>query len=110
LKLATISSAEVENGGVIPPLPDMYMSRDSSVAIARDYGTSRAPFQAVQDFSLLHSVQTGCRAHPASYPMGTGGTFPRDNRPECEAGHSPPSNAEVENGGAILPLPHVFMA
>jgi hypothetical protein len=26
-----------------------------------------------QDFSLLHNVQTGSGAHPASYPMGTGG-------------------------------------
>jgi hypothetical protein len=29
-----------------------------------------------RDFSLLHSVQTGSGAHPASYPMGTGGYFP----------------------------------
>jgi hypothetical protein len=28
-----------------------------------------------QDFSLLHTVQTGSGAHPASYPMGTGGVF-----------------------------------
>jgi hypothetical protein len=27
-------------------------------------------------FSLLHSVQTGSGAHPASYPMGTAGDFP----------------------------------
>jgi hypothetical protein len=26
-------------------------------------------------FSLLHSVQTGSGAHPASYPMGTGFSF-----------------------------------
>jgi hypothetical protein len=26
--------------------------------------------------SLRHSVQTGSEAHPASYPMGTGGAFP----------------------------------
>jgi hypothetical protein len=29
-----------------------------------------------QDFSLLHSIQTGFGAHPALYPMGTGGDFP----------------------------------
>jgi hypothetical protein len=28
-------------------------------------------------FSLLHSVQTGSVAHPASYPMGSMGLFPR---------------------------------
>jgi hypothetical protein len=55
-----------------------------------------------RDFSLLHSVQTGSAAHTASYPMGTG-----IKRPRCEAGHSPPASAEVENGGAIPPLPHM---
>jgi len=25
--------------------------------------------------SLLHRVQTGSRAHPTSYPMGTGGSL-----------------------------------
>jgi hypothetical protein len=28
------------------------------------------------DFSLLHSLQIGSEAHPASYPMGTGGSSP----------------------------------
>jgi hypothetical protein len=28
-----------------------------------------------QDFSLLRSLQTGSEAHPASYPVGTGGSF-----------------------------------
>jgi hypothetical protein len=27
------------------------------------------------DFSLLHVIQTGSGAHPASYPVGTGGCF-----------------------------------
>jgi hypothetical protein len=31
---------------------------------------------AARDFSLLHGVQTGSEAHPASYPMGAGGSFP----------------------------------
>jgi hypothetical protein len=26
--------------------------------------------------NFLHAVQTGSGAHPASYPMGTGGAFP----------------------------------
>jgi hypothetical protein len=29
-----------------------------------------------RDFSLLHSVQTAFGAHPASYPMATGDSFP----------------------------------
>jgi hypothetical protein len=28
-------------------------------------------------FSLLHVVQTGSGSYPASYPIGTGGSFPR---------------------------------
>jgi hypothetical protein len=28
------------------------------------------------DFSLLHNVQTGSGAHPASYPVGTAAYFP----------------------------------
>jgi hypothetical protein len=29
-----------------------------------------------RDFSLLHGVEIGSGPHPASYPMGTGGSFP----------------------------------
>jgi hypothetical protein len=29
-----------------------------------------------QEYSLLHVVQIGSGAHPASYPMGTGNSFP----------------------------------
>jgi hypothetical protein len=36
----------------------------------------RVPVEA--RFSPLHSVQTGSGAHPASYLMGTGGSFPRN--------------------------------
>jgi hypothetical protein len=53
-------------------------SQDSSVGIATNYrldGRGSIPSMA-RGFSVLHSVQTGFRAHPASYPMGTGGSFP----------------------------------
>ena len=33
--------------------------------------------------------QTGCRAHPTSYWLGTGGIFPRVKRPGREADHLP---------------------
>jgi hypothetical protein len=56
-------------------------SRNSSVCIALGYGLddrgSRVRFPAgAGNFSLHHSVQNGSGAHPASYPMGTGGSFP----------------------------------
>jgi hypothetical protein len=56
-------------------------SRDSSVGIAlgsrlEDRG-SRVRFPAgAGNFSLHHRVQNGSGAHPASYPMGNGGSFP----------------------------------
>jgi hypothetical protein len=41
--------------------------RDSSADIATGYDwMGRVRFPAVQDFSLLHSVQTDSGAHPAS--------------------------------------------
>jgi hypothetical protein len=59
---------------------------------------------AVQDCSLFHGIQTSSGAHPASYPMGTGGSFPGVKWQGHEADHSLPSSAEVKNGGAIPPL------
>jgi hypothetical protein len=51
--------------------------RNSSVAIATGYGLDGwVRFPGVQDFSLFHSVPTDSGAHPASCPMGTGGSFP----------------------------------
>jgi hypothetical protein len=35
-------------------------------------------FRMGRDFSVLHVVQTGSGAHPASYPMGTDGSLPGD--------------------------------
>jgi hypothetical protein len=57
----------------------------------------RSPTGA-EDFSTSPCVQTGSGAHPASYPVGTGGPFPGGKaRPGCDADHSPPSSAEVKN-------------
>jgi hypothetical protein len=58
----------------------LYKSRDSSVGIALDYGLddrgSRVRFpEGAGNFSLHHCVQNGSGAHPASYPMGTRGSF-----------------------------------
>jgi hypothetical protein len=57
-------------------------------------------------FHFFHRVQTGCQAHPASYPMGIEDYFyPRLKQQRREADRSPPSSAEIKNGGAIPPLP-----
>jgi hypothetical protein len=55
--------------------------RKLSVGIALGYGLDdrgprvRLPAGA-GNFSLHHRVQNGSEAHPASYPMGTRGSFP----------------------------------
>jgi hypothetical protein len=56
-------------------------SCDSSVGIALGCGLddrgSRVHFPAgAGNFSLHHRVLNGSGAHPASYPMGTRGSFP----------------------------------
>jgi hypothetical protein len=56
-----------------------------------------------RDFLVSHNVQTGSGAHPASYPVGTIGSFPGR-----AVDHSPSYSAEIKNGGAIPPLPIDF--
>jgi hypothetical protein len=56
-------------------------SRGSSVGIALGYGLddrgSRVRFPVgTGNFSLHHRVQNGSGTHPASYPVGIGGSFP----------------------------------
>jgi hypothetical protein len=49
--------------------------------------------------------------HPTSYKMGTWGSFPEVKRPENEADHSPPANAEVKKMWMYTSTPpYAFMA
>jgi hypothetical protein len=62
-------------------LKSFHKSCDSSVSIALDYGQdnqgSRVQFLAgAGNCTLHHCVQNGSGAHPASYLMGTRGSFP----------------------------------
>lgn len=50
-----------------------------------------------RDFSFHHRVHTGCRGHPAFYPMSTGVPFPGVKWRGREAERLFPSNAEVKN-------------
>jgi hypothetical protein len=51
--------------------------RDSSVNMVTRLRAAGFRFPAgTGNFSLHHRVQTGSGAHLASYPMGTGGSFP----------------------------------
>jgi hypothetical protein len=50
-------------------------NQDSSVGIAPSYELDSPSYiPSMQD---LHSAETGCGPHPASYLMDTGGDFPR---------------------------------
>jgi hypothetical protein len=82
---------------------------DSSVSIARGYGLDDpCSIPGSERFSFLHNAKSGSRAHPPSYPMGTG-AFPSGVKGQGrEADYSPPSRAEIKNGGAIPSLPHMF--
>jgi hypothetical protein len=56
---------------------------------------------------LRHRVQTGSEVDPASYPMGTGGSFRREMRLPV---HSPLSIADVKNAWTYTSTPpYVFM-
>jgi hypothetical protein len=70
--------------------------RDSGVQILARAG----------NFSLLHHIQTGSGAHPASYPMVTGGFLPLVERPVREADHLPPSSAKVQDVWRYTSAPH----
>jgi hypothetical protein len=59
---------------------DKIRSRDSVVGIATGYRLDvrgvRVQVPVGKEFSFLHFVQNGSGAHPTSYPMGIGGSFP----------------------------------
>jgi hypothetical protein len=61
-----------------------------------------------KEFSLLRVIQTSSEAHPASYPMGTGGSsLGGVKRLERKADHSPPTSASSRKRGSMHPLPHM---
>jgi hypothetical protein len=74
--------------------------------------TTRVELPAgAEKFSLRHHVKIGSGAHPGSYPLGTGDSFPGVKWPGREAHHSPPSSAEVKNVWSYTFTPqYVFIA
>jgi hypothetical protein len=62
-----------------------------------------------RNFSLHHRVQTGCGAHPASYKMGSRGSFPGGEA--AGAWSWLPCSAEVKNAWSYTSPPqYTFMA
>jgi hypothetical protein len=76
-----------------------YLTEGWTIGVRSPTGTEHS--------SSSSCVQTGSGAHPASYPMGTGGSFRGGKvRPGRDADHSLPSSAEVKDEeGLCLPPP-----
>ena len=64
------------------------MDRDSSVGIATRYGMDGPGDRIPVGARFSAPVQTGLRAHPAPYTMGTG-SFPGVKRPQRGVDHPP---------------------
>jgi hypothetical protein len=76
---------------------NIYFYCEFSKNIRLDEQVSRIPFLAgAGNFSLHHRVQNGSGAHPASYPVGTRGSFPAVKPSGREADHSLPSTSKVK--------------
>jgi hypothetical protein len=52
------------------------------------------------------NIQTGSGAHPASYSVGTRGSFPGVKQPGHEIGHSPQSGTKVTSLKSKVNLPY----
>jgi hypothetical protein len=97
--------AKIENTHAIPSHQNLFLHRDSSEGIATGYaldGRCSIPERGKKYLSFPQRQDL-----PLERPIlqGNGGFFPgRVKRQEREADHSPLSNAEVKNGGAIPPF------
>jgi hypothetical protein len=72
---------------VLPDLRALIIFMKSKNHKTRNYAVVSSSTE-VQIFSLIHKVLTGSGAHPASYPMGIGSSFPEGNAAGREADHS----------------------
>jgi hypothetical protein len=76
------------------PVRIVFPQSTAGIAQSNDLGDRGSIPRRGTYFSLLHNVQTGSGAHPASYSMGTEVSFSGVKRPEHEAVISP-SSADV---------------
>jgi hypothetical protein len=86
------------------------MSRDSLVDIAMSYGLDSPGFDSWlgQEIFLCSTVaRTAMRLTQSPIQWVPGALSPGVKHLGCEADHSPPSNAELKNAGAIPPLPYM---
>jgi hypothetical protein len=75
------------------------------VDIGIGYGAGRQWFDSRQGHVILH-FSTTSRTTRSYIPWLPAALSLRLKRPGSESDHSPPSSAEIKNGGAIPPLPY----
>jgi hypothetical protein len=95
--------------GTINPIPNLHvLTSRYSAGLGQDDRRSRVRFPAgVGNFSLHHRVQNGSGAHPASYTMGSRGSFPGNKA--AGASSWPLTSIQCQGqrmSGAIPPLPN----
>jgi hypothetical protein len=83
------------------------VSWDSSVSIEMGYGLDGAGSIPVRGKIFLFSTVSRLVLWPTHPPLKW---VPGVKWQGYEADHSVPSSAEVKNGGAMTPLPHMFMS
>jgi hypothetical protein len=86
-------------------------SQDSSLSIVMHYRLDGQDLIPGKGKICLFStaIRPLLEAHPASYPVSNGEISLEVKWPGHKADHSPPSSAEVKNGGAIPPHPHMSL-
>jgi hypothetical protein len=82
----------------IHQVTNRYVRIEIAQPVGALFGQPRFDSRQGKDFSFLHSIHTGCGAHPASCPVGTRCSFLGIKRQGREA------SVDVKNGGAIPPL------
>jgi hypothetical protein len=82
-------------------------SRDSLVGIATGYGLGNGIDSQQEQKIFLYFTASRPALGPETPAQWVPGALSLGVSPGREADHSPPSNAEVKNGGAIPPLSHV---
>jgi len=80
-----------------------------SVIVVTELWAGRLGFDSWQGqefFSVCHCIQTGSGSHPASYPMGTLGSFPQGFSHGMKATAFLQLVPRLRMHGAISPHPH----
>jgi hypothetical protein len=86
----------------------MLLMKPGLICWSRDRLWAVIPTRKLKPY-LLYNGQTGSRVHPVSYLIGTVCSLPGGKAAGGKTDYTPPSSAEVKDGGAIPTLlQHVF--